>query len=264
MNDPRRPERFSPPQAGSEQTGPIGPRNVPLADPAYADQAPYAPAYGGYAPPWAPGLNETNPTRRLPAYWQQDQPPPGGLPPDDNAPPPPDGPRSPRWLLIGAGAAVMLVVALLIALILTNGAIKTQTAVPPLPAMPGSTEQSPTPRPSTRTTSPPRTLLPVPPPSSSAGPSAAPGAMQNVLYNVNGEGRAISITYWDTGDVIQTEFNVALPWSKRVSLSQSAAHPASVTIINIGHNVTCTVTVDGVTMRQRSGAGITVCDAGGR
>ena len=264
MNDPRRPERFSPLQAGSEPTGPIGPRNAPLADPAYADQAPYAPTYGGYAPQWAPGLNETNPTERLPAYWQQDQLPPGGLPPDGNAPPPPDGPRSPRWLLIGAGAAVMLVVALLIALILTNGAIKTQTAVPPLPAMPGSSAQSPTPSPSTRTTPPSRTVLPVPPPSGAPGPTGTPGAMQNVVYNVNGDGRAISITYWDTGDVIQTEFNVALPWSKQVSLSQSAAHPASVTIINIGHNVTCTVTVDGVQMRQRVGAGITVCDAGGR
>ena len=264
MNDPRRPGRFSPPQPGSEPTGPIGPRNAPLADPAYADQAPYAPTYGGYAPPWTPGLNETNPTRRLPAYWQQDQPPPGGLPPNGMAPPPPEGPRSPRWLLLGASAAVLVVVALLIALILTNGAIKTQTAVPPLPAMPGSSAQSPTPTPSTRTSAPSRTLVPAPPPSGSGGPSAAPGAMQSVVYNVTGEGRAISITYWDTGDVIQTEFNVALPWSKQVSLSQSAAHPASVTIINIGHDVTCTVTVDGVQMRQRAGAGITVCDAAGR
>lgn len=151
MNDPRRPERFSPSQAGFEPTGPIGPRNAPLADPAYADQARYTPAYGGYAPQWAPGRNETNTTKQLPAYWQQDQPPPGGLPPEGVAPPPPDGPRSPRWLLIGAGAAVLLVVALLIALVLTNGAIRTQTAVPPLPAMPGSTAQSPTPAPSTRT-----------------------------------------------------------------------------------------------------------------
>jgi hypothetical protein len=264
MNDPRRPERFSPFEGGSEPTGPIGPRNAPLADPAYADQAPYAPAYGGYAPRWEPGPNETNQTRRLPAYWQQDQPPPGGLPPEGMSPPPPEGPRSPRWLLIGAGAAVLLVVALLIALGLTNGAIRTQTAVPPLPAMPGSSAQSPTPTPSTRTSSPPRTVLPAPPPSGSAGPSPTPGAMQSVVYNVSGEGRAISVTYWDTGDVIQTEFNVALPWSKQVSLSQSATHPASVTIINIGHNVTCTVTVDGVQVRQRVGAGITVCDAAAR
>lgn len=260
MNDPRRPERFSPPPAGWEPTAPIGPPNAPLADPAYADQAPYAPAYGGYAPPWVPSPNETNPTRQLPAYWQQDQDqPPGGT-----APAPPDGPKSPRWLLIGAGAAVLLLVALLIALVLTNGALKTQTAVPPLPAMPGSSAQSPTPTPSTRASRPSQTALPVPPPTGSAGPVPTPGAMQDVVYTVSGEGRAISITYWDTGDVIQTEFNVSLPWSKQVSLAQSAAHPASVTIINIGHNVTCSVSVNGVQVRQRLGAGITVCDAAGR
>ena len=85
--------------------------------------------------------------------------------------------------------------------------------------------------------------------------------MQPVVYNVSGEGRAISITYMDTGGMIQTEFNVSLPWSKEVSLSTSATHPANVTIVNIGHNVTCSVTVAGVQVRQRTGVGITICDA---
>jgi hypothetical protein len=261
MNDPRRPERFSPPLPGSGPAGPQGPRNPPPVDPAYAEQAPYAPTYGGgYNPQWTQSLNETSPTNRLPAFWQQDQPPPGELPPEGLTPPPPEGPKSPRWLLIVAGAAVLLVVALVIALVLANGAIKTQTAVPPLPAMPGSSPETTTP--TTRTS--PRSRTAVPPPTASAAPTetTGPAAMQTVVYNVNGDGRAISITYWDTGDVIQTEFNVALPWSKQVSLSQSAAHPASVTIINIGHNVTCTLTVDGVQVRQRVGAGITICDAG--
>jgi hypothetical protein len=261
MNDPRRPERFSPPLPGSGPAGPQGPQNPPPVDPAYAEQAPYAPTYGGgYNPQWTQSLNETSPTNRLPAFWQQDQPPPGELPPEGLTPPPPAGPKSPRWLLIVAGAAVLLVVALVIALVLANGAIKTQTAVPPLPAMPGSSPETTTP--TTRTS--PRSRTAVPPPTASAAPTetTGPAAMQTVVYNVNGDGRAISITYWDTGDVIQTEFNVALPWSKQVSLSQSAAHPASVTIINIGHNVTCTLTVDGVQVRQRVGAGITICDAG--
>ncbi|SPM35814.1 hypothetical protein MRAB57_3647 [Mycobacterium rhizamassiliense] len=262
MNDPRPTERLGPALPRSGSTGPQGPSYAPPADPAYADQAPYAPTYGGYAPQWAPGPNETNSTRRLPAYWQQGEPPPGGgLPPEDHAPPPPEGPRSPRWLWIAAGAAVLLVVALLIALVLTNGSVKDQTAVPPLPAMPGSSSESPTPPPSTRASTP-RARPPLLPPGATTPGTTAPGVQQNVVYNVDGDGRAISITYWDTGDVIQTEFNVALPWSKQVSLSQSAAHPASVTIINIGHNVTCTVTVEGVQLRQRTGAGITICDAG--
>lgn len=260
MNDPRRPEPFSPPLPGSAPAGPQGPQNPPPVDPAYAGQAPYAPTYGGgYSAEWTQNLNETSPTDQLPAYWQQGQPPPGELPPEGLGPSPPQGPKSPRWLLIAAGAAVLLVVALVIALVLVNGANKTQTAVPPLPAMPGSSPESTTP--TTRTS--PRSRTAVPPPTASATPTetTGPAAAQSVVYDVSGDGRAISITYWDTGDVIQTEFNVALPWSKQVSLSQSAVHPASVTIINIGHNVTCTLTVDGVQVRQRVGAGITICDA---
>jgi hypothetical protein len=159
-------------------------------------------------------------------------------------------------LWIAAVAAVLLVVGSVIALILANGAIKTQTAVPPLPAMPGPSSNAPIP---TTSRSPSATAGP---PSDSGTPTeTTPSAgAQAVVYSVTGEGRAISITYMDTGDVIQTEFNVSLPWSKQVSLSQSAVHP-SVTIVNIGHDVTCSVTVAGVQVRQRSGAGLTICDA---
>ena len=258
MNDPRRPERFSPPLSGSGPTGPRGPRYQPPIDPAYADQTAYAPRYGGYAPQWTPGLNETSPTTPLPPYWQQDQPPAGGPPPGGLTPPPPEGPKSPRWLWIAAGTAVLLAVGLSIALVLANGAIKTQTAVPPLPAMPGPSSATPTP--SHRAPSSP-TAAPAPPTISAPTETNSPGAMQSVVYNVTGEGRAISIMYIDSDDVIQTEFNVELPWSKEVSLSQSALHPASVTIVNIGHNVTCSVTVGGVQMRQRVGVGLTICDA---
>lgn len=64
MNDSRPTERFSPPQ----------PRYSPSVDPAYADQTPYAPTYGPTMSPWAPAANETNPTKQLPAYWQQELP----------------------------------------------------------------------------------------------------------------------------------------------------------------------------------------------
>jgi hypothetical protein len=160
-------------------------------------------------------------------------------------------------LWIAAAAAVLLVVGLVIALIIANGTMKTQTAVEPLPPMPGPSSAPSTP--TTRTHIP--SAAPAPPTASEPTESTEPGAMQPVVYNVSGEGRAISITYMDTGDMIQTEFNVSLPWSKEVSLSKSAMHPANVTIVNIGHNVTCSVTVAGVQVRQRTGVGITICDA---
>jgi len=260
MNDPYRTERFGPPLPWSAPTEPLGPQNPPLTDPAYADQAPYAPSYSGPPPQWATTPSEPHPTQQLPPYWQQDQPPPDGMAPAGLTPPPPEGPRSPRWLWIAAAAAVLLVVGLVIALIIANGAMKTQTAVEPLPPMPGP---SSTPAAPTRTTHTP-SAAPAPPTTGAPGEpteSTEPGTMQPVVYNVTGQGRAISITYMDTGGMIQTEFNVSLPWSKEVSLSKSAVHPANVTIVNIGHDVTCSVTVAGVQVRQRTGVGITICDA---
>ncbi len=262
MNDPRRTERFSPPLSGSGPAGSPGRPYPPPADPAYADQTgPYASTYGGYAPQWASNLNDT---KQLPAYWQQELPPSGEAPTGGPTPPSPEGPKSPRWLWLAAAAAVLLVVALVIALVLANNAIKNQTAVPPLPAMPESSE-TPTPSPSTRTSPPSRTFRPLPPPTASGPPSetTGPGAMQDVVYSVTGEGRALSIVYIGTGDVVQTEFNVALPWTKEVTLSKSAAHRANVTIVNFGHNVSCSVTVGGVQVTQRTGAGLTIGDARG-
>jgi hypothetical protein len=85
------------------------------------------------------------------------------------------------------------------------------------------------------------------------------GQTETVFYSVTGEGRAINITYVDTGGVMQTEFNVALPWSKEVNLVAPAKSSASVAIINVGRDVTCSVSVDGAQVRQRTGRGLTIC-----
>ena len=46
-------------------------------------------------------------------------------------------------------------------------------------------------------------------------------------------------------------------------LRGGAWDPAAVTVVNFGHNVTCSVTVAGVQVSQRVGAGLTVCGLGG-
>ena len=250
MNDPRRTQQFGPPQPGSDSAWPQQPGDSPPIDyPAYADEMPYA-AYGGAGSPWSQGAYQPNPTQQLPPqYWQQ-----GGPPKDEG---PTDGPpRSPRWLWFLAGAAVLLVIGLVVALVIANGSLKQQTAIEPLPPVPSTTVAPPTTRrpPRTTTTAPPGTTTP-------PGVPNTPGAMQTVVYTVNGEGRAISVMYMDAGDMIQTEFNVALPWTKQVSLSTAAKAPASVTVVNIGHEITCSVTVAGVQVRQRTGQGLTICDA---
>jgi hypothetical protein len=224
-------------------------------DPAYAGSSPYGPSYSAAPPP----SSTPNPTEPLPQYWTQThgQVPPG-FPPEE---PPPEPPRSPRWLWFAAAAAILLVVGLIIALVIVNSSSKKPTVVAPLPAMPETTTTAPR----TTTTTRPTPVLPAPTsaPTTTPSESAAPGQTESVVYEVTGRGRAINITYVDTGNMMQTEFNVVLPWRKEVDLPKPATDSASVTVINVGRDVTCTITVSGVQVRTRTGAGLTICSAAG-
>jgi hypothetical protein len=161
-------------------------------------------------------------------------------------------------LWIAAAAAVLLVSALVIALVIANGTARKQSAVPALPAMPSSSNP-----PSSAPASPPPSAGTSAPTSTESGEPGNASAMQTIVYNVNGEGRAISITYVGDDGMMQTEFNVGLPWSKEVSLAASGSAKANITIINIGHDVTCSLTVDGVEVNERTGVGLTVCNTSG-
>ncbi len=265
MTDPRRPRGSNQARQELEADQPRA-GYQPRTDPAYSGQVPSGPPYGTTFPP---RRHPDARTERLPQYWQQDQSSTqwqyGQFPPAE--PPQGEPPRRPstppRWLWIAAGAAVLLVVALVIALVIANGTAKRETAVPPLPAMPGSTSRpsSPPTSASPRTSTPPSATATSPAPSTAAPQTSTAGPSETVDYNVTGEGRAISISYVDDDGIMQIEFNVALPWSKEVSLPRSGNQHPAVTIVNIGHNVSCSVTVDGVRGRQRNGVGLTVCDA---
>jgi Mycobacterium membrane protein len=247
---------------GPEPTQPLGNSYSGYTDPAYASQAPYGPTY--QAPP-APA-----PTERLPAYppygydpygtGQYGPPYPPGEPPQQ----PPEGPKSPRWLWIVAAVAVLTVIGLVIALVIVNSSRQDVVVAPP-PSIPEPGTTSPAPPTTTRPTIPvfPLPTLPNTPSTTSPTGPATPGATETVVYDVSGDGRAINITYVDTGGVLQTEFNVMLPWSKQVELSEPAQDSASVSIINVGREVSCSITVNGVQVQQRTGAGLTICTATG-
>jgi hypothetical protein len=239
---------------------PLGNSNPGYTDPAYASQAPYGPAYQ------APGAPP--PTEQLPAYspYGYDpyatsqygpQYPPGG----GSQPPSPEGPKSPRWLWIVAGIAVLTVVGLVIALVIVNSS-RQDTVVAPLPSITEPSFTAPTPTTTPRPTVPVFPLPTLPSTPSTTGPST-PGVTETVVYDVSGDGRAINITYVDTGGVLQTEFNVMLPWTKEVQLAQPAKDSASVSIINVGREVSCSITVNGVQVQQRTGASLTICTAAG-
>lgn len=154
-------------------------------------------------------------------------------------------------------------IGLVIALVIINSS-QQQTVVAPLPSLsePSSTLPTPTTSLAPIPVFPLPTLPGTPPTTGSTGPST-PGATDTVTYNVSGDGRAINITYVDTGGVLQTEFNVMLPWSKQVQLARPAKDSASISIINVGREVSCSITVNGVQLQQRTGAGLTICTAAG-
>jgi hypothetical protein len=256
MNDPRRTEHVGSARREADPTEQPRQPYPPYADPAYSGQSYYPPAY--YPGP-SPNTNETSPTEKLPQYWLEGQPPPDQRIQEST----PRRLKTPRWLwLAGAAAAVLLVTALVIALVIANGVAKKQTSVPLLPAMPSSQTPAPTTSTSTSTSREPSTTTSQTTGTESSPPSAA-NAIQTVVYTVTGEGRAISITYVGNDGMMQTEFNVVLPWNKGVSLPKSGNPKPNVAIVNIGHNVTCSVTVDGVQIRQHTGAGLTVCNGPG-
>jgi hypothetical protein len=244
MNDPRQPGWSDPTQAGGGY-----PQN---ADPAYAGQY-----YGqGYGP------QPTQPTEQLPSYWHQG----GGYPPGEPPQPPPGPPKSPKWLWILAGVAVLLVVGLVIALVIVSSSARETTVVAPLPPL-SETSSAP---PRASTSIPTTTLPPLPTTTGSPGTPTVPGGgttsptgTDTVVYNVAGDGRAINITYVDTGGIMQTEFNVMLPWSKEVSLPAPARASASVAVVNVGRDVTCNVSVNGTQVRERTGRGLTICTGAG-
>ena len=247
----------SPRRDGADPTQPLGFSYPGYNDPAYASQAPYGPSYQApYAPP---------PTERLPEYspygydpYATSQYPPTGPP----QPPEPDGPKSPRWLWILAAVAVLSVIGLVIALVIVNSSTQ-DTVVAPLPS-PQPSLRTPSPTTTSRPPTIPIFPLPTPPtrsPTTAPSVPATPGALDSVVYNVTGDGRAINITYVDTGGVLQTEFNVMLPWSKTVELAQPAQNSASISIINVGREVSCSVMINGIQVEQRTGAGLTICSA---
>ena len=225
------------------------------ADPAYSNQSSYG---SPYQPPAS-----ANPTQQLPPYgydrYPTDQfgPPyrPGGGPPE---PPDPDG-RGPRiWLLALAAVSVVIVIGMIIALVIVNSSQQqTVVAPPPVPLQPNLTTPSTTRPPSTT-----RTTAPIPPSATTTPPDeSTPGETETVVYDVSGTGRAINITYVDADGVLQTEFNVILPWSKEVELTKPADRSASVSIINVGREITCSITMGGKQIQQRTGSGLTVCSA---
>jgi hypothetical protein len=235
--------------------------NPGYSDPAYGAQVPYGQPYQA---PHVP-----NPTQQLPTYEYGYDPYATGAygqprPPDE---PPPPEPPSRKWLWVLATIALLTVLGLVIAVVVIDSASQ-QTVVQPPPTLQTSQPSSPPTTSRTPTTTPTRPSITIPlptlpnptVPTVPGTPSTPAGPPQTVVYDVGGTGRAISITYVADGGILQTEFNVMLPWTKQVELS-NADTMASVNIINFGREITCSITVAGAQVESNTSAGLTICGA---
>jgi hypothetical protein len=246
------------PGPASDPTSPYYDPYQAYPDPAYAGAAPLGPSYAPASMPSAPA-----PTEPLPQYWTQTYPHTGTIPPVDAPPEPPRGPRPWLWALAGFAVAVVIGLVMWLVFVNTNPS-RQETSIPAMPESSTTTRTAPR----TTTTRPELpTILPIPLPTLTLpNPTTSPntsGETETVVYEVTGEGRAINITYIDDGGMMQTEFNVLLPWTKEVELPKPAKDSASITVINSGRNVTCKISIGGVQVQERTGALLTVCSPSG-
>lgn len=265
MTDSHRPDGTDDPWRPNGPGEPSGVSSSAPIDPAYAGQLPIYPP-SGYPP------QSANPTAQPPPQpWAP--PPSAPIAPPPVAPAgvgpgrPPEGPQLPKWLWLAAAAAVLLVVSMVIALAIANGSRRNSARIPPVSTLPTAPLS---PRPQYPPHTPSVTPSPTPSPPTSTSPStpppstsSTPRAPETIVYSVSGTGRALSIAYIDTGGVLETEFNVALPWSKQVTLTPPASTAATVTVVNFGEQITCSLSIDGVQVRQHTGSLLTVCAAAG-
>jgi hypothetical protein len=82
-----------------------------------------------------------------------------------------------------------------------------------------------------------------------------------VVYEVTGPGKAITMEYVGDAGLAQFEFNVPLPWQKDVSVARGAAHVSAVASGDAA--LTCSITVEGVVISTQTASGFASCGKNG-
>jgi hypothetical protein len=172
---------------------------------------------------------------------------------------------STRWRWVAAGAALVLVLAVIGTVVIlrsgdsasTRARIVPSSSVPvptspvttqPLPSAtttrptpPPSPSQSPSPSPSPETVT---TVTPSATASSEAPPTTSETEARGFTYTISGTRRPgdfVAVTYIDATGVPRTDFNVTLPWTKTVTPA-GAMLLKSVTAVSLASRLNCAIT----------------------
>ena len=151
-------------------------------------------------------------------------------------------PRVPMWLWILSVGSIVLLLGLGVTVLITNQP---------------NTGPYPSPDPQIQASTDTEDWIP---PEKTLNPNADP-SQSVVQYRVEGEGKAVSITYLADNGVLTTLLDVGLPWSMQARMAASAAAAASVTVIGINTSLDCQLAVDGQEVDHQSGSVMTICSA---
>jgi hypothetical protein len=165
-----------------------------------------------------------------------------------------------RWLWVASVAGIVLLIAVAGTMMILSGNDSGTTSATVSPSATGAAPYpSAAPSPSVRRTPsatalPPETITSVTPTPTAAPPSAiaepteaAPppaGDTRTVTYTVTGNRQLfdlVTIIYTDQQGALQTDVNVALPWTKQVTLDPGV-QLSSVTATSVGGQLSCSIT----------------------
>jgi hypothetical protein len=160
-----------------------------------------------------------------------------------------------KWLWVASVAGIVLLIAVAGTLMILSGGDSGTTSATVSPETSEAApfpSAAPAPRRPSATALPPETITsvtPTPtaaPPSTAAEPTeAAPAAdPRTITYTVTGNRQLfdlVTIIYTDQQGALQTDVNVALPWSKQVTLDPGV-QLSSVTATSVAGQLNCTIT----------------------
>ena len=179
-----------------------------------------------------------------------------------------DEPIDRRWVWVAGVAGVILLVAVVCTVVILGGgdsgsvSSTAMSSLAPQTSQPVTTSRAPaatTPSAPPGAPLPPETVTTVTPTASAPPPAAAPTeaapAPNTITYRVTGTRSLIdlvTVIYTDAQGALQTDVNVALPWSKTVVLDPGVTL-SSVTVTSVAGQLNCSITdAGGAVIAQQS------------
>ena len=178
-----------------------------------------------------------------------------------------------RWIWIAGVAGAILLVAVICTVVILgggdSGSVSTIVAAPTTTAQAATTpaQASTTPSAPPPVASLPQETVTTVTPTASAPPSTAPTeaapSPRTITYTVTGNRQLIdlvTVIYTDQQGALQTDVNVALPWSKTVVLDPGV-ELSSVTATSVGGQLNCSITdaSGGLIAQQSANSMIATC-----